>query len=74
MPTCWRSLRRFGRGIVDLHAVDDDAPALDRLEPVDAAQQRALARAGAADDRDDLARLDLERDVVEHGHGRRTAW
>ena len=67
MPTCWRSLRRSVAGSLTTVAVDDDRAGLDRLEPVDAAQQRALARAGAADDGDDLARLDRERDAVEHG-------
>ena len=40
-------------------AGDLDAAGLDRLQAVDAAQQRALARAAAADDGDDLAPLDL---------------
>ncbi len=34
---------QVGRRIVHRLAVDDDLAALDRLEPVDAAQQRALA-------------------------------
>ena len=62
-------LAQVGRGVVDRLAVEHDPSALDRLEPVDAAQHGALARARAADDGDDLAGLDRERDAVEHGVG-----
>ena len=51
-------------------AADDDAPgetaAVEvRHEPGERAQQRRLARARGAEQRDELARLDLERHVVE---------
>ena len=49
--------------------VDDDAAAGRRLEQVDAAHQRALARAGEADDTEDLALLDAERHIVERVDG-----
>ena len=38
----------------DLPAGDDDPPGIDRLEQVDAAEERGLARAGRADQADDL--------------------
>ena len=41
-------------GAGDLVPVDDDPPLVDRLEQVDAAQQRRLPRAGRADQADDL--------------------
>ena len=66
MPILCRSLLRSVPSGVDLGAVDEDLPALDRLEPVDAHQQRRLARARAADDRDHLALLNGEADAVEH--------
>ena len=50
----------------DFVAADRDAAALHRLEPGDAAQQRALARAAAADDGNGLAARHVEADAVEH--------
>jgi hypothetical protein len=47
-------------------AVHRQAAALEYFEPVDAAQQRALARAALADDGDDLAGPDLQVDALEH--------
>ena len=49
----------------DLLALEGDAARLDRLEEVDAPQQRALAAAARADHHEDLARLHLEVDAVE---------
>ena len=43
-------------GLADVDAVEQDRAVVDRFEQVDAAQQRALARAGRADQADDLAR------------------
>ena len=43
------------RAVADQVAVDLDAAAVDRLEVVDAAQERRLARAGRADQAHDLA-------------------
>jgi hypothetical protein len=50
----------------DLDAVGRDGARLIRLQPVDAAQERALAGAGAADDRHHVALGDVERDAFEH--------
>src|SRR6185437_1619604 len=40
--------------------------AVDRLEAVDAAQQRRLAGAGGPDQADDLVRVDRQRDALQH--------
>ena len=50
----------------DLLAVDHDAALVDRLEQVDAAEQRGLARAGRADQAHDLVLGDLEIDPAQH--------
>ena len=47
-------------------ALEADLPALDRLEPVDAAEERRLAGAGRADQADDLVRVDREADALQH--------
>ena len=44
----------------DVLAVEVDRAVVDRLEQVDAAQQRRLAGAGRADERDDLVLVDVE--------------
>ena len=49
-----------------LAAVEDDRSGRRRGDEVDAAQQRALARAARSDDAHDLATLDVEVDAVEH--------
>jgi hypothetical protein len=46
-------------------AVEEDAAAVGDLESRDHAQQRGLARARGAEERHQLARLDVERDAVE---------
>src|SRR5690606_40965294 len=51
------------------HAVDEQVSALDRLQRVDAAQERRLARARRPDQHDLLARLDVEVDLVEDDVG-----
>src|SRR5690606_19588052 len=48
-----------------LDAVDDDAPGVVLLEPVDAADQRRLARPRRPDDDDDLAPTDLQIDAPQ---------
>src|SRR4029077_13064055 len=53
-------LAQVGSGVVDRLAVEYDPSFLDRLEPVDAAQHGALARARAANDGNDLSGLDRE--------------
>ena len=50
----------------DLLAVDHDPAGVDRLEQVDAAQQRRLAGAGGADQADDLVLGDVEVDPAQH--------
>ena len=47
-------------------AVDPDAAAVDRLELVDAAQERRLARARRPEQADDLAAVHVEVDALEH--------
>jgi hypothetical protein len=47
-------------------AVHRQAAALEHLQPVDAAQQRALARAALADDGDHFTTLHLQVDALEH--------
>ena len=56
----------------DLLALDDDPPGVDRLEQVDAAQQRRLAGPGRADEADDLVLGDVEVDAAQDLERRRT--
>ena len=56
-------LRR--RHVVDDAAIDLERAGGDGLEPRDAAQQGRLAAARGADEDDELARLDVEVDVLE---------
>ena len=51
---------------VDPVSADDDFAMVDLFEAVDAAQGRALARAGATDDSENFAAFDGEADAVEH--------
>ena len=60
---CWkttpmraRTASTSTRGSLMSVAAEPDAPVVDRLEQVDGAQQRRLARSARADERDDLAR------------------
>ncbi|MCY1367093.1 hypothetical protein D9M69_540090 [compost metagenome] len=53
-------------GVVDLEAIDEQLPATDDLQLVDAAQQGGLARTGRADDDHHLAAADLQVDVMQH--------
>ena len=50
-------------------AVDDDRAGGRLVEPCDEPQRRRLAAAGRAEQRDELALLELEVDAVERGHG-----
>ncbi len=54
-------------------AGDRERAGLRPLEPGDDAQQGRLARARGAEQRQELALRDLERDVVEHASCRRIA-
>src|SRR3546814_11060203 len=55
-----------------LDAIHQDAAGLRPLQPVDAADEGALAGAAAADDAQHLARANFERDVVEGGEDRKS--
>ena len=62
IPTRWRTKLRFQLGspsragaLADVLALEEDLALLGRLEQVDAAQQRALARAARAEDADHFA-------------------
>ena len=66
MPTRARSLGRSVFGSFTGDAVDGDLALLERLQRVDALDQRRLARARGAADDDDLALLDLGRAVGQH--------
>ena len=50
----------------DLLTLEEDAPRLDRLEQVDAAEQRALPASARADDTEHLAVFDAQVDAVEN--------
>jgi hypothetical protein len=50
----------------DIRAVEQDLPGVGAFQQVEAAQQCALARAGGADDADDIAGRDVERHAAQH--------
>ena len=58
---------QIGGPVVYRHAIDPDLAALDRFQPVDAAQQRAFAGARAPDDGNDFAFVDAQVDVLQNG-------
>src|SRR5262249_51539773 len=62
-----RGRERLLLGADDLDVADAHPPALEGLEPVQAAEQGRLARARAAEDRGDPAVLDREAGAIEHG-------
>jgi hypothetical protein len=49
----------------DLLALEEDAAGVDRLQQVDAAEQRALAAPARADDDEDVTGVDAQVDAVE---------
>ena len=55
-------------------AVEQHLPVIRPFESGDDAQQRGLARAGRAEQRDQLAGADVEIDVVRAPRNRRIAW
>src|SRR5262249_43185843 len=59
-------LRQVGLAIADRYAVDRDGAALERLEPVDALDQRRLSRSGRAAPHHHLAFGDLGRAMPQH--------
>ena len=75
MPTRRRSSRRVlpascrAAPGCEAELIDLDFAGVEGVEAVDAAQQRALAAAGGADDRGHLAAADGERDAVEDAQG-----
>ena len=56
---------QVGMACVDALAVDADRSRIDALQSVERAQQRALSGTAAADDRDDLARFDIQIDTLQ---------
>ena len=73
MPTSPTEEVELGFVLGHGHPVDDDRSRLDGEQAVDAAQQRALARAGRTDEAHDLVFGDVEVDPLEHLVVRRTA-
>ena len=63
MPVRARTSSRVSVG--DVLAVEQDAAAVELVEPHDEVHERRLARTGRSDDRDGLAGLDLERQVAD---------
>ncbi len=57
--------------LVDLGVTDPHAPGVEAVEPAHHVQQRALADARRADDREHLALLDLEIEAAQHVDPRR---
>ena len=64
-----RRVALLGRQAEDVAALDADRAGVGRDEARDRAQQRGLAAAGAAEQRDELAARDVEADVAQHGRG-----
>ena len=60
------------RDVAHVDAVDEDGAARRIVQPREQADERRLAGAGRADERDGLPRLDAQRDVIEHERRRRT--
>ena len=70
-PGTWRDAERrdlVGRGVGDVAPVEDHRALVGLDHPADGLQQRRLAGAVGAEQRDDLALVDLEVDVEEHLH------
>ena len=59
--------RRCGGTARDVLAVEQDAALVRRLEAGEQAQQRGLAAAGRAEQREELALEDVERQAVDRG-------
>ena len=70
IPICARSAARGIDGDVD--AVEGDPAAVELVEPHHQVDQRGLAGAGRADDRDRLARVRDQREVRRSAGGRRS--
>ena len=61
---CGAVVGRIAQSVEPL-AIDDDRARIGYIERPDQVQQRALARSGGADQRDELPRLDRERHILE---------
>ena len=62
---------RVARHRAEVRVADANRSAVDRVEPAEDVQQRALADARGADDRHHLARLDEEIEAAQHRQRRR---
>ena len=71
MPICARSDASVTSRMS--HAVDQDRAAGDVVEPRQQVDQRRLAGAAAADDRQHLAGADAERHAAQHRAARRSS-
>ena len=60
------SAQRLDGHAADVDAVDGQAPLIGLVEPQDQIEQRALAGTGGTDNRDALAGIELEAEIVEH--------
>ena len=60
-----RDVAVLGRQVVDAHAVDLDVPRAGLLEPGDAAERGGLAASRRAEEHEELAGRDVERERVE---------
>jgi hypothetical protein len=58
--------RPVGSGGVDRLTIEDHSAGGDRNQARDHVQQGGLAAAGVADDRDELALVDLQVDALQH--------
>ena len=67
-PTSRRGTRPGRRGDSSASPADDDRAGVRTVERADQVEERALARARRAGERDELSRLDGERDVLERPH------
>src|SRR6185312_2810276 len=56
------------RQLVDAFTRDDDLAGIRPVEPADEVEQRRLAGAGGTHEREELTRLDVEIQAVEHFH------
>ncbi len=66
MPTCCRSLLTSTPGPETRSFVQADLAALDRIQPVDAAEQGGLAAARRADQANHLVLVDREVEAAQH--------
>jgi hypothetical protein len=63
-----RRIARAHRHMVQVAPADQDAAAVWPLDAGDDAQQRRLARAARAEDREELPRVDVQRDAAQSLH------